>query len=68
MDSWIIVVDHPYHAVADEDGTFAISNVPVGTYTVTCWQEMLGEQTVEIVVAADEPATLDFEYPPSRIR
>lgn len=67
MDSWIIAVDHPYHAVTDGDGNFVIPDVPAGIYSVTCWQEMLGEQTTEITVTADASVTADFKYTASQI-
>ncbi len=31
MGAWIAVVDHPYHAVTDEAGSFVLENVPPGT-------------------------------------
>jgi hypothetical protein len=63
MSAWVIVVDHPYHAVTDASGKFTISDVPPGTYTVEFWQETLGKQTAQVTVAAGAAATLDFKYP-----
>jgi plastocyanin len=34
MFSYISVFDHPYHATTDGDGTFKISGVPAGKYTL----------------------------------
>ncbi|MFQ5606214.1 MAG: carboxypeptidase regulatory-like domain-containing protein, partial [bacterium] len=50
MKAWIVVVDHPYHAVTDEAGAFKITGIPAGTYTVEFWHETLGKQTQEVTV------------------
>jgi len=50
MNSWVIVVDHPYHVVTDEHGVFEISGIPPGHYTVECWQETVGQLTATISV------------------
>jgi hypothetical protein len=63
MSAWIMVVDHPYHAVTDANGKFTITEVPPGTYTVEFWQEALGKQTAQVTVAVGAAATLDFKYP-----
>ena len=34
MQAWLYVFDHPYHAVTDRRGSFAIRNVPPGRYTL----------------------------------
>jgi hypothetical protein len=64
MHSWIIVVEHPYHAVTDADGNFTIPNIPPGTYLVHSWQEVLGEQTTQVTVIAGNHVTVDFKYHP----
>ena len=38
---YIVVVKGPY-GVSDENGSFTVSNVPPGSYTVTAWQETYG--------------------------
>jgi len=63
MSAWIMVVDHPYHAVTDAGGKFTITDVPPGTHTVEFWQEALGKQKAQVTVAAGASATLDFKYP-----
>lgn len=62
MSAWLIVVDHPYYAVTDKEGKFTLSDVPPGTYTINCWQELLGEQTAPVTVAPGAQVRLDFKY------
>ena len=50
MNAWIIVADHPYHAISDQEGSFQISGIPAGTYTVQFWHETLGIQSQEVTV------------------
>jgi hypothetical protein len=35
--AWIVVAGHPYHAVTDDAGRFALDQVPPGTYTMVVW-------------------------------
>ena len=42
MDGYVRVFDHPYYAVTDADGKFAIKNAPVGKYRVVYWHEAAG--------------------------
>src|SRR5262249_20831291 len=34
MFAWVSVFDHPYFAVSDKDGSFKITDVPAGKYTI----------------------------------
>ena len=61
MHGYHVVVKGPY-AVTDEKGSYTISNVPPGNYTVSAWQEELGTQTQKVTVAAGKPATADFTF------
>lgn len=62
MHSYIGVVDHPYFAVSKDDGTFQITNLPPGTYTLGTWQEKLGTQEQQVTVAPGGEATINFSY------
>jgi len=42
MTGYIRVFDHPYFAVTDADGNFAIKNAPAGTWRLFVWQEGVG--------------------------
>jgi plastocyanin len=61
MFSYITVVDHPYFAVTDKDGTFAIKDVPPGKYTIVALHRKAALTGVEkeIEVTADG-AKADF--------
>lgn len=39
MNAWILVADHPHHAVTDAAGNFEIRDVPAGEYTLEVWHE-----------------------------
>ena len=62
MESWALVVDHPYHAITDEDGKFEIGDIPPGTYKVTIWHPYLHEGYEQVVtVKPKEAATAEFK-------
>lgn len=60
MSAYVGVTDHPFFAVTGTDGTYTISGLPAGTYTIEAWHERLGTQTAEVTVADGETATADF--------
>lgn len=62
MHAYIGVVDHPYFGVTKEDGKFAMSNVPPGTYTLAVWTQTLGKQQQTITVAPGGNAKADFTF------
>ena len=61
MSAFIWVVDAP-SAVSGEDGSFAVGNVPPGTYEVTAWHEKLGEKKGTVTIRPSGEATIDFTY------
>jgi plastocyanin len=61
MNMWLVVAEHPYYAIADEGGSFKITDVPPGTYTVRLWHETLGQQTRKVTVKAGEQTKAAFE-------
>ena len=66
MTAWVGIVEHPYFAVSDADGTFTIANVPAGKRTITVWHETFGTLTKTVDVKAGATTTVDFVYPPVR--
>jgi len=41
MKAWVMVADHPFFAITDENGFYSIDNVPAGNYEIIFWQEKL---------------------------
>jgi plastocyanin len=61
MHAIIVVEDNPYDALTDANGSFKITDVPPGKYTVKVWHSKLGEQTKEVTVGPKEEAKVAFE-------
>ncbi len=60
MSAYIIVAEHPYYAVTDKDGNFALENVPPGTYKLRLWHEGVRNLAPSKPGA---PATYTYEAP-----
>jgi plastocyanin len=61
MNAIIVVADDPYDALTDASGSFKITDVPPGKYTVKVWHSKLGEQTKEVTVGPKEEVNVAFE-------
>jgi len=61
MSAYVHAFDHPYHAVTGEEGSFTITDVPPGTYTLTVWHEALPPQSVEVTVEAGKTGNVNIE-------
>jgi hypothetical protein len=74
MSSYVLVADHGYTSVTDEDGRFEIRNVPAGTYRLRLWHEGVRltnvfasvqqyeyEEPYELAQEVTVPATGDVE-------
>jgi plastocyanin len=57
MKAWLIVSDHPYVAVTEEDGSFEIQNIPAGEWKFRFWHERPGY--VQSLVTEGKPAPLE---------
>ena len=60
MEAFVVVASTPYFAVTKADGSYAIANVPDGTYTVKVWHPKL-KGTEKAVNVAGGAAEADFE-------
>jgi len=60
MNAYVGVLDHPYFAVSDANGSFDIKNLPPGTYTIEAWHEKLG--TMQQKVTVDDKETKDVPF------
>jgi carboxypeptidase family protein len=61
MNAILVVADNPYYALTDANGSFKITDVPPGKYTLKVWHSKLGEQTKEVTVGPKEEAKVAFE-------
>jgi plastocyanin len=61
MRAWVVVAEHPYYAVTNERGEFALENVPPGNYTLRVWHESLGTQKTDVAVTDGvSPVTVEM--------
>jgi plastocyanin len=61
MQGFVVVLETPYFAVSNKDGSYSITNVPPGTYTISIWHEKLKGASVKVTVPATGSVTQDFE-------
>jgi plastocyanin len=61
MHGWLVSTETPYFAVTDNSGSFKLTDVPAGSYTVEVWHEKLGKSTQKVTVKAKEEAKVNFE-------
>jgi carboxypeptidase family protein len=62
--AYVGVLPNPFFAVSNTNGSYKISGLPPGHYTVVAWHERLGKQTVDVVLADTQQKTLDFTFKP----
>ncbi len=61
MLGWVYVADNPYYTVSAKDGTFTLTNVPPGSYTLVAWQEYTGAVEIPVTVKTKEVASVTVE-------
>jgi hypothetical protein len=54
MRAYVGVLEHPFFDVTGPAGTFTLSGLPPGSYTIEAWHETLGTRTAQLTLAARE--------------
>ena len=68
MESWGFAVKNPYYALSAKDGSYAISDIPPGTYQVQVWHPMVQkEYTVTITPNGTTELPIDIDAPKGRL-
>lgn len=61
--AYIYIFNHPYAAVTDEKGRFAIKDIPPGTYAIEAWHEALGTKKItNVKIESGKTSTIRLEY------
>lgn len=60
MHAYILVLDNPFFAMTDEEGSFSISNVPDGSYTLKAWLNPSVVISKPVSVQGKQTVNLDF--------
>jgi plastocyanin len=60
MSAYIVVTEHPYHAVTDLYGEYDIRDIPPGNYKLKVWHESLGTQEKPVEIRSGAVAKVDF--------
>ncbi len=69
MESWGMAVENPYYAITDGDGSFTLTDVPPGDYTLVAWHPQAGpmlEQRVTVKPRQTVTASFQFKAPTGR--
>ena len=83
MSGWWMVLDHPYFAVTDEGGNFAIRDVPTGPQEIAVWHESVATRDPvnsgewmnpeyvfqgNVAIENGHPTVKDFVIEPRRLK
>jgi plastocyanin len=61
MQGYIVVAKNPYYAVSGSGGSFTLTDVPAGTYTLDVWQSKIGTKSQSVTVQAGKTTAVTFK-------
>lgn len=62
MHCYIGVLDNPFFSVTGAEGTFKVTGLPAGTYTLEAWHEKYGVSDQAVTVKDGESQTVNFTF------
>jgi len=62
MRAYVGVLAHPFFGVSSTDGTYSITGLPPGDYTLVAWHEILGEKTVALSIGPGEEKSVELMF------
>ncbi|MFN2387788.1 MAG: carboxypeptidase regulatory-like domain-containing protein, partial [Thermoanaerobaculia bacterium] len=62
MGAYAAVLNHPFFATSNDQGTFEIKNLPPGNYVIEAWHEKYPPQTQNVTITGSESKTVDFTF------
>jgi hypothetical protein len=62
MQAFFLPVENPYYAIVQDDGTFAIRDIPPGIYTALAWHPVLGTQRATVKIPPRGLVRADFSF------
>jgi hypothetical protein len=62
MKAYINVAANPFYAITKPDGTFEITGLPPGDYTIAALHEKLGERTQKIAVGPKDNQQVNLAF------
>ena len=64
MSAYVGVFPHPFFATTGDDGSFELSNLPAGTFTLVAWHERFGTIEKEVTIDPEKAVDVDFNFAP----
>lgn len=56
------VMKNSHYAITADGGSFTLSNLPPGKYTITAWHESYGDMSQDVTISGSESKTVNFVF------